>query len=153
MSVSLQIDKGNLDHIYKQFIILRATAPRSVYSALVKIAYKIRVEAQLRLRGKNHIVTSRLRNSLSVFKSGNMSIMYSDNNGKSFIAELNSVKVGINELAIGTNVEYAQKIENMDSFLGWAVRNVDIAKSVADDARPTLENAMKFGKGIIPAAK
>lgn len=151
MSVSLQLDKQSKDHIDKQFNLLRESAPRSVYSAIVKVAYKIRAEAQLRLRGKNHIVTSRLRNSLFVKTEEKANDSYSDNLGKSFVAELPSVAIGKNEVAIGTNVEYAQKIENMDSYLMWAANNIDITKSIGDQAKPTLENAMKFGKGIIPA--
>jgi hypothetical protein len=153
MSLSITLDKASLDHLDQQFKILKEAGPRSVYSAVLKVAYKIASDAKLRLRGKNHIVTSRLRNSLFVKTKDKASEGYQDKDGKSFVAELPSVSVTVNEVAIGTNVEYAEKIENLDSYLYWATQNIDIAKSIGDEAKPTLENAMKYGKGIIPVTK
>lgn len=153
MGASITLDKASKDHLDKQFRLLKEAGPRSVYSAIMKIAYKIKAEAQLRIKGRKHIVTSRLRNSLFVKTSSKANESYSDNNGVSFIAELPSVTLDKYEVAIGTNVEYAQKIENMDYFLIWAVNNVDITKSLAEDVKPTLENAMKFGVGVIPVQK
>jgi hypothetical protein len=153
MSVSITLDKASKDHLDKQFKLLKEAGPRSVYSAIIKVAYKIRSDAQLRLRGKGHIVTSRLRNSLSVFTTLKKSIDYTDKDGKAFTAQLLTAAINKNEVAIGTNVEYAQKIETLDSYLGWAVSNIDISKSIGEEAKPTLENAMKYGKGIIPATE
>ena len=150
MSVSIQIDAASLAHLNRQLAVLQQAGPRSLYSALFKIAYKIKVEAQLRLRGKKHIVTSRLRNSLFVKTKNKPTVAYQDKDGKPFISELASVAIADTELAIGTNVEYGGKIENMDSFLYWAVQNVDISKSVAEDVRQTLANAMRFGIGVLP---
>lgn len=154
MSVSITLDGQSKAHLDKQFKLLQEAAPRSVFSAIVKVAYKIRSDAQLRLRGKGHIVTSRLRNSLSVFTfGGKKSQDYSDDAGKTFNAQLLTAAINKGEVAIGTNVEYAQKIETLDSYLGWAVSNIDISKSIGEEAKPTLENAMKYGKGIIPATE
>jgi len=114
MSVSITLDKGSMDHLEKQFKLLQEAGPRSVYSSLAKIAYKIKAEAQLRLRGKNHIVTSRLRNSLFVKTADVANIPYSDKNGKGYVSELPSVSLEKMELAIGTNVEYAQKMNNIN---------------------------------------
>lgn len=151
MGASITLDQASKAHLDKQFKLLKEAGPRSVYSALMKIAYKIKAEAQLRLKGRKHIVTSRLRNSLFVKTDKISNESYSDNRGVFFVAELPSVKLDKYEVAIGTNVEYAEKIENMDSYLNWAVRNVDITRSLAEDVKPTLENAMKFGIGVIPA--
>ena len=67
---------------------------------------------------------------------------YQDNNGQTFNAQLRSVSLSKDDIAVGTNVEYAPKIEHQDSFLYWAMKNVDVTKSVADDMR----NDLKFGK-------
>ena len=148
--VSIEIDQKSFDNLNKQMEILKEGTPRSLYSALTKIGYKIKSEAQIRLRGKNHIVTSRLRNSLFVKTKSKDSLSYQDSKGHSFVSDLRSIRVDENEIAIGTNVEYAEKIENLDSYIQWATMNVDISKSVQDDMQKTIENMMKFGLGVIP---
>jgi len=150
MGASITLDKGSLDHLDKQFKLLQDAGPRSVYSAIMKVAYKIVSDAKLRLKGQSHVVTSRLRNSLFVKTATKATANYSDKDGRAFTAELASVTLAKMEVAIGTNVEYAQKIEDMDSYLYWAVQNVDLSKSLADDAKQNLENAMKYGPGILP---
>jgi hypothetical protein len=145
--------------------ILKKDGGRSALSAVAKLAFKIKAEAQLRLKGKMHIVTSRLRNSIYVkanppiHKTGNTETYKNEppTNGKyvknfkqqTFDSDLKSVSVKETEFAIGTNVEYAPKIELMDSYLYWALKNVDIERSLAQDMKKDMENAMKFGKGIL----
>lgn len=148
--VSIEIDQKSFENLNKQMEVLKQGIPRSLYSAITKIGYKIKTESQMRLRGMNHIVTSRLRNSIFVKSSGINSMAYQDKDGKSFISELQSITLSDNEVAIGTNVEYAEKIEIMDSYLQWATKNVDIEKSVGDDMQKNIENIIKFGPGIIP---
>ena len=148
--LSIELDKESFDNLNKQMNSLKEGVPRSLYSAITKIGYKIKSEAQMRLRGMNHIVTSRLRNSIFVKSAGINSMSYQDKDGKSFISELQSITLSNNEIAIGTNVEYAEKIEIMDSYLNWATKNVDVSKSVSDDMQKDIENIMKFGAGIIP---
>jgi len=150
MGASITLDKASLDHLNKQFEVLRQAGPRSVYSAIMKVAGKIVSDAKLRLKGRGHVVTSRLRNSLFIKTAMKPTDNYSDNDGKSFTAELATVTLSKNEVAIGTNVEYAQKIEDRDSYLQWAVQNVDLSKSLAEDVKQNLENAMRYGLGILP---
>lgn len=149
--VSIEIDQKSFDHLNKQMEVLKQGTPRSLYSAITKIGYKIKAEAQMRLRGKNHIVTSRLRNSLFVKTKSKHSLSYQDNKGGSFISDLRTITIKENDIAIGTNVIYAEYIENMDSYLQWATLNVDISKSIQDDMKKTMDNVMKFGLGVIPA--
>ncbi len=144
MSVQLQIDWVSQQHLMNQLDIMRATGKRSGYSAIVKLGMKIKTEAQLRLKGRRHVVTARLVNS--IFLKGKEKVdnpNYSDNIGNSFSGDLVTVSVGEGELAVGTNVEYAGKIEAKDSYLAWAAANVNIEQSVAQDMR----DAFKFGKG------
>lgn len=162
MSVQLEIEQEGLLNIQKQLSILREGAPRSAYSALKKVAFKIKSEAQNRLKGMGHIVTSRLRNSIHVQGEGanigdNLD-SYSDQNGKSYSSILLTANTKKGEIAVGSNVEYASSIElgsrkhdipnafgkgikvehpgyKGDSFLYWSFKNVDILKSTADDMR------------------
>lgn len=165
MSIEISIDKQSFDHLEKQMNILKKDGGRSALSAVAKLAFKIKAEAQLRLKGKRHIITSRLRNSLYVkanppiHKRGNEATykneMPEDSNKakgfkqQTFDSDLKSVTVKDTEFAIGTNVDYAEKIELMDSYLYWALRNVDIERTLAQDMKKDMENAMKFGKGIL----
>lgn len=147
MSVELSIDRSSLDHFNKQMDILKADGKRSLYSALIKVGMKIKTEAQLRLTGRKHVVTSRLKNSVYLKAKTdvpNNPKQYSDLTGKSYDADLSTVSVSDTEIAVGTNVKYAEKIEKMDSFLYWALQNVNVEQSVAKDMR----DEMKFGSGV-----
>lgn len=180
-SVRLEIDKKTFDHVQSQLDALNKGGVNSAYRALMKVAFKIKSEAQLRLTGRGHINTSRLKNSIFVqtkIKSdvikNNNSLTYSDKKGNSYSSELTTVSLGDNEFAIGTNVEYAASIElgakshiikaknakvlsngkrifgrqvnhpgfAGDSFLYWALKNVNVAQSVAKD----MQYDLKFGK-------
>jgi len=147
MSVEIKLDQGSLKNLNRQFDKLKVGVDRSAYSALIKVLVKIRSEAQLRLKGRGHIVTSRLINSIYV-KAKNPenipdnSLIYSDNEGQTFNRELRSVRVSDVEGAVGTNVEYGEKIEFMDSYIYWAMKNVDVTRALADD----MKDDVKFGK-------
>ncbi len=176
--VSIEIDKASLNNLNKQFAALCTTIDKAAPRDIEKVLYKMKTEAQLRLTGRGHIVTSRLRNSIYVQMHGfdnfpDNSKSYSAN-GKSYSSELKTVRLKENEGAVGTNVEYAAGIEfgfrphvieaknakvlgtpktgffgkrvnhpgyKGDSYLYWALKNVDVTKSVADDMR----NSLKFG--------
>lgn len=176
-NIQITIDKSAMDNIQKQFNALKNGGGSSAYRALMKVAFKIKSEAQLRLTGRGHIVTSRLKNSIFV-KSKKMndvinasnSLSYSDGKGKSYKSDLSTVSLNDNEFAVGTNVEYAPAIElgarrhpinspvlikgvgwryikehpgySGDSFLYWAMKNVNVMQSVAKD----MQEDMKTGK-------
>lgn len=116
MSVQIEIDKVSFDNVMKQLDIVKENGGVSAYRAVVKVAFKIKSEAQLRLTGRGHIITSRLKNSIFVKTKqptlvANNQLTYSDNTGKSYKSDLSTVKVNDFEAAIGTNVEYAPAIE------------------------------------------
>ncbi len=149
--MTMTIDKGAAGNINKQFDYLKSAGVNNAMKALYIVAEKIKNEAQMRLRGRLHIVTSRLRNSLFIKTPQMQALSYSDKNGKQFMSELISVSLAPDELAIGTNVEYSEKIEALDSYLGWAVQSADVSRSIGEDMKQNMENIMKFGPGIIPA--
>lgn len=141
--VQIELDKASLNNLNKQFNTLGTTIKNAGAKAIFKVLNKIKVEAQLRLKGRNHIVTSRLRNSIHVQTKKTKPTNYKDNDGKIFNADLKTVKID-NELegAVGTNVVYGSKIEFMDSYLYWALKNVDVSKGVGED----MKNEIKFSK-------
>jgi hypothetical protein len=149
MSVELSLDRASAARLNQQMDRVRRMGPNSVYSAMVAVSLQVVNFAKLRLKGRSHIVTSRLRNSIWVKTKRTPRFQYSDKYGKTFVGQLVSVPVSGFDLAIGTDVEYAQKIEDRDSFLNWALNNVDIEKQLTDLSEETLENAMIFGQGII----
>jgi hypothetical protein len=145
LSVELTLDKASLDHFNKQMDILKAKGNKTLYEAIIKVAMKIKTSAQLRLSGRKHVVTSRLKNSIyikAIKEVKDNSKQYSDNEGKTFDADLTTVTVDEKTVAIGTNVEYGGKIENKDSYLYWALQNVDIEQSLAKD----MKDIEKFSK-------
>lgn len=145
MSVQIEIDKASQRRLMKQFAILEKDVERSAFSAIFKVLMKIKTEAQLRLTARKHIVTSRLKNSIYVKtkehvelptssgRDGGNSRTYSDSDGQTYMSDLRSVKVRDLEGAVGTNVIYGNKIEVKDSYLYWAMKNVNITRSVGDD--------------------
>ena len=179
MSVQIELDKAAFDNVMKNIDIAKEQGGKSAYNALVKVLFKIKSEAQLRLTGRGHIKTSRLKNSIYVkTKKPTLTptnqLSYSDTTGKSYKSDLTTVNLTDLEGAVGTNVEYAPAIElgarphvieaknrkvlsngkkifgkrvnhpgfGGDSFLYWAMKNVNILQSVAKD----MQDDMKFGK-------
>lgn len=178
-SIKLEVDKKTFDHVKSQLDALNTGGVQSAYRAIIKVLFKIKSEAQLRLTGRGHIVSSRLKNSIYI-KTKTPTITptnsqsYSDNTGKSYNSDLTTVSVGDLEGAVGTNVEYASAIElgapphviqvkdakvlsdgkrifgrrvnhpgyKGDSFLYWALKNVNVQQSVAKD----MQDDLKFGK-------
>lgn len=179
MSIQLEIDKESQKNLMKQFDALKVGGSASAYRAVVKVLFKIKSEAQLRLTGRGHIISSRLKNSIYVKTktptiAPNNQLSYQDNTGKTYKSDLTTVKVGDLEGAVGTNVEYAHAIElgarphviqaskkkvlsdgksifgrrvnhpgfAGDSFLYWALKNVNVMQSVAKD----MQDDLKFGR-------
>jgi len=154
-NIQIGIDPRTLKHLSDQMDLVKKGAGKSMYRALIKVAFRIKSDAQLRLTGRGHIITSRLKNSIFV-KSQKMSdvltskngLTYTDNDKKSYQADLTTVKLGDNELAIGTNVEYAPFIEfgttkfSGDSYLYWAMKNINIQDTVGQN----MANDLKYGK-------
>lgn len=132
-AVNIEISKQSQQNLFKQMDKLKKLAPEKARGGMIKLLFDIKALAQNKLKFDKHIVTSRLRNSIYVQANKlpqvqDNDLTYSDNDGKSYKSALN-VKLNDNEGAVGTNVEYAGKIEfGYDSFLYWGLKNADLEK-------------------------
>lgn len=154
MGLEISMDRQSVDNFNKQIEYLRSDGKRSLFSAIVKVGQRIRTTAMLRLQAQNHVVTSRLKNSIFVkAKKQNeinaavqQSDQYSDNIGNVYDADLKSVTLFEDEIAVGSNVEYSTKIEVMDSYLYWAVKNTDMSRTVAELMKEEMNKRPKGGR-------
>lgn len=134
MSVQISLDPISHKKLDKRFRILEKAYPEETFRAVVAILFDIKRLAQVKIKRDGHIVTSRLRNSIFVKtirqkfanRQSNKRI-YSDAIGNSFDGNIN-INLKDFEGAVGTNVIYGQKIEDLDSYLEWGARNVDVHK-------------------------
>ena len=92
------------------------------HGAVIKSA-KIDVEtgAKKKITQDKHIDTGRLRASIHTSYNGNDIHSYSDNEGKSFQGKLD-VRYKEYNVFVGTDVEYAEKIEMLDSYIFYAYK-------------------------------
>ena len=144
MSVKIEMDKASLNKLNKRLKLMGKHFPEETFRGLAAVMLEIKRLAQVKIKKDDHIVTSRLRNSIFVKTKGQKFVKtagnqkrYSDNKGKSFNADLN-VPLKKFEGAVGTNVIYAQKIEDLDSFLQHGVNNVNIDKEIKKVERQAL---------------
>jgi hypothetical protein len=155
MTVSIKVDPVSFKKLNKRFNLLGIHYPRETYRAVVSILFDMKLIAQRKLKSDGHIVTGRLRNSIFVKtpkqqfanRSGNRA-RYSfpggiDKNGRKVPGGQGNADLNVNlrqfEGAVGTNVVYAQKIEDLDSYIEYASKNVDVNKRL----RQIPENARK----------
>lgn len=127
MSAKLEIDSGSRNKLFSNLDQVAKKIPAATYEAIVVFLFNAKSLAQNRIKEKKHIVTSRLRNSIYVKSNAKLQDQrtYSDNEGNTFNGDLSTVTLKEQEAAVGTNVEYAEKIERLDSFLYWGVQNAD----------------------------
>ena len=115
----------NFDKTMKKLSTRTTEAARQ---GIVKFLYQIQTLAQDKLTSDGHIVTSRLKSSIAIKTPKITPGSYSDKDGKNYKGDFD-VTLGENEAAVGTNVEYANKIEYLyDSFLYYAAKHADVDK-------------------------
>lgn len=147
---SIEIDPAGRAHLTAQLKKLSKDMDIAGEKALFAVGMKLKTTSQLRLKGRGHIVTSRLINSIYVKTKAKINDPrnpgeYSDNTGKTYSADLVTVGLLKGEIAIGTNVIYGGWIEYLDSYLLWAVHNIDVTQSLRNE----MQNFLKFGPGLI----
>lgn len=82
---------------------------------------ELETTAKEKLTQDGHIDTGRLRASIFTKTKDNRVHRYSDQEGKSYTCDLSKAVKEL-QVVVGTNVEYAIKIERMDSFIQYAFR-------------------------------
>lgn len=83
-------------------------------------ALRLETLAKQKITVDRHIVTGRLRSSIHAKLTNTDSYNYSDKDGNTFDGSLKETVSPGKSVVIGTNVEYAQKIELLDSYLFYA---------------------------------
>lgn len=146
MSGQISIDAKSLRSLHANFSDVAKKIPDASYQALVTFLFNAKALAQNRILDKQHVVTSRLRNSIYVKSHAKRQDQkqYSDKLSRTWNAELNDANIGPKEAAVGTNVEYAQNIERIDSFLWWGIQNADDKEFVKEYNKQV--NAIKYNR-------
>lgn len=136
---TMELQQLGYNNLKKNIKKVRENSDMSAMKGLMKFLYQIKLLAQQKLKSDGHVVTSRLRNSIYVQTPVKGNSSYSDENGGTFDAEMKTLGLKHNEAAVGTNVEYANKIEYYhDSFLYWGMKNADVNKIGKEIAKELL---------------
>jgi hypothetical protein len=122
--INLQIDPKSIERITQRFEHIGKNlggAGRTPLGDLLNsAALRLETLAKRKLTIGRHVVTGRLRSSIHAKLTNTDSYTYSDKDGNTFDGSIKeSVSPG-KSVVIGTNVEYAQKIELMDSYLYYS---------------------------------
>jgi hypothetical protein len=137
MAVEMTIDPVSFKKLNKRFKLMSKHYPEETYRAIVKILFDMKLIAQRKIKADRHIVTARLRNSLFVKtvkqKFANRA---TNKKGYTFTGGSGDRDLNVNlrkfDGAFGTNVGYAGKIEELDSFIEYAAATVDVNKRLKE---------------------
>jgi hypothetical protein len=119
MAVSIEVTgiRGILSNINTH----ETNIPKKVKAGMIE-AGLIHVEtpAKEKLTSDGHVDTGRLRASIHIEYKEKRGHSYSDDYGETFQGRL-SESIGKDDVVVGTNVEYAEMIEQFDSYLRYAL--------------------------------
>jgi hypothetical protein len=124
----LQIGQNEQRKLFDNLDMVKISIPQICYNSIVAYLFNAKMNAMNKIKADRHIVTSRLRNSIYVLshsKDLKDKDNYEDDLGNVFRGVLDNVNIEHQEAAFGTNVEYAEKIERLDSFIYWGFKNAD----------------------------
>jgi hypothetical protein len=124
----LQIGQNEQRKLFDNLDMVKISIPQICYNSIVSFLFTAKMNAMNKIKADRHIVTSRLRNSIYVLshsKDLKDKDNYEDDLGNVFRGVLDNVHIEQQEAAFGTNVEYAEKIERLDSFIYWGFKNAD----------------------------
>jgi hypothetical protein len=122
--INLQIDPKSMERITQRFDHigknLGGAARTPLGDLLNSAALRLETLAKRKLTIGRHVVTGRLRSSIHAKLTNTDSYNYSDKDGNTFDGSIKETVSPGKSVVIGTNVEYAQKIELLDSYLYYA---------------------------------
>ena len=144
--ISVEIDKASAERVNRDLKRYGMAAAKAVMDAILRTAYAIETDAKNRLNGKlgsaRHWVTGRLASSVHV-ETDRINSFVPITDSKSGDRSLNAPVSGA-EALVGTNVEYAHKIEfDYDSFLQFAANRQ--AKNLPKRVNQELDKVAKKG--------
>lgn len=122
MAIKTEIAADSMKSLLQRFNhISKSVGERGVRTPVGDLINEAGLEletlAKKQIAADGHVDTHRLQTSIHLKHSVSDSFAYSDKDGKQFSGGLTeSVKQG-ESVIVGTNVEYALKIETLDSFL------------------------------------
>jgi len=121
--IDVTLDPKSLQNVLKRLQKIERVlnpAPRTPLGDLVKItALDIATNAKKR----TPVITGRLRSSIHPKFKPTETFIYSDNEGKTYTDSLKEPIEEGKEAVVGTNVDYAFKIENSRGFLYGGVKD------------------------------
>jgi phage gpG-like protein len=118
MDIVTRISDGEVDKVLRKLNTMSEKVQQAVNKEIIASAFRIDAEA----KGRSPVRTGRLRSSIHIETKKTTSHDYRDYNGKKFTGKL-SVQIGDNSAVVGTNVEYAKKMEDRDGFLSISAEN------------------------------
>jgi len=138
MSATIKIEERSYRDFQRKIGRMETVVVEWTYEAMIKFLTNAQTLAKNKLKSDGHIVYGRLRNSIYVKeKSGKNEGTYTAN-GKQYNNKL-EIQLKEDEAAVGTNVEYAEKIEFIyDSFLYWGVKHSDANQMGRDISQKLL---------------
>lgn len=108
--LNIKFDEKQLNRIKKRLEKMSSEKGKAVQDKLIKGAIAVQADAKVNIQQANHIDTGRLINSIVFESNKNKAGRYSDSEGNSFDGDL-GVSLGLYDVVVGTNVNYAAKIE------------------------------------------
>jgi phage gpG-like protein len=103
---TLRIDVKGIEELKKALSKIPVEAQPKVKKSMLEI---MRVEVETKAKFSVPVDTGRLRSSIHTMEEGT-DYKYSDSEGNRYEGTLSTLKVSKNEVAVGTNVNYADKI-------------------------------------------
>lgn len=119
---TLRIDVKGLEELKKALSKIPVEAQPKVKKSMLEI---MRVEVETKAKFSVPVDTGRLRSSIHTMEEGT-DYKYSDSEGNRYEGTLSTLKINKNEVAVGTNVNYAEKIHNKGGRGGKGAKFLEI---------------------------
>jgi len=119
---SVRFDVKGVKELNKALSKIPAEAQPKVKKSILEI---MRVEVETKAKFAVPVDTGRLRSSIHTIEEGT-GYNYTDSEGKRYDGTLSTLKVSKNEVAVGTNVNYAEKIHKKGGRGGKGAKFLEI---------------------------
>lgn len=114
--LSVDFDNKKLNKLISDLERKSSRSKKIVDNEINRAGINVETKAKQKITADGHIVTGRLRSSIHLENSKTTGFKYSDKDGHVYDGSF-SEKPGPLGVYVGTNVTYAPKIEEIDSYL------------------------------------